>query len=396
MPSTQGTGRAEKGLRIVDLVRGFSILAVLGVHGSPFFCPLSNPILRDLFQHFLQNGPYGVLLFFVVSGFLITRSIDRNTSGMFRPDIRGFYTRRAGRILPLLALDLLLGVAILHFLPHDAPRVHLIYSMGIEASPVLFWTSVLTFTYNWFRLLVPAYWGAAMHWGLLWSLALEEQFYLLYPFVLRWCGGPRRLWWILSGTVLAGLSWRWVMYLAFPFPWNFAAKYYVPIGVFDLMAMGVLLYLVTDRSGQWLARHRGWSSVLCVAGFLVVVAVYYFTSYSSNFDQVYVPTLLGLGLFAFLLGGIHLSFFEMKSFRYLALPGRYCYGMYLLHPTVLFLIGTLIPAWNGMVAYLFFSTITLSIAWLSYEYFETSANHALRRWLDGQRRSRAVFSSVSK
>ena len=98
-----------KKLQILDLLRGFSILSVLAVHLQVLRPSPSNPLLRSLWEHFSIPGFYGVTIFFVISGFLITRLIDQNLNGLFHPDIRGFYTRRAARILPLLGVIAIVG-----------------------------------------------------------------------------------------------------------------------------------------------------------------------------------------------------------------------------------------------------------------------------------------------
>src|SRR5579883_3455216 len=94
-------------IQIVDLVRAASILTVMAHHlGFHYITKASSSsFLAFAWYKLWINGGYGVTIFFVVSGFVITRLIDAQPRphGLFNPDFRDFYARRAGRILPLLA-----------------------------------------------------------------------------------------------------------------------------------------------------------------------------------------------------------------------------------------------------------------------------------------------------
>jgi peptidoglycan/LPS O-acetylase OafA/YrhL len=144
----------------LDTLRGIAILGVLFLHG--FFWPYSGLHFGrwgTLFLNLTQPGWLGVNLFFVLSGFLITGSLIDSSH---RPDYyRRFYTRRALRILPAYyALLLLLGL------------------LGQANGPYI----ALGFFYlaNVTELL-----GVAQWYGPLWSLAVEEHFYLVWPTIVH-------------------------------------------------------------------------------------------------------------------------------------------------------------------------------------------------------------------
>ena len=86
----------------VDLVRLVSILVVFAVHlhASGLVRLPESSLARAAWLYFARNGSYGVSLFFVVSGFVITRTILRRSPSLAGIGLRDFYTRRAGRILP--------------------------------------------------------------------------------------------------------------------------------------------------------------------------------------------------------------------------------------------------------------------------------------------------------
>ena len=103
----------------------------------------------------------------MVSGFLITRVLARGPGGLFQPDLRHFYVRRMGRILPLLFLFVLIGITILLYGQAHVPGAHL--------NPRYhgFWFCIATFSFNWYEVAVNSQWFG-LHWMVLWSLAVEE------------------------------------------------------------------------------------------------------------------------------------------------------------------------------------------------------------------------------
>jgi peptidoglycan/LPS O-acetylase OafA/YrhL len=149
----------------LDAIRGLAVLAVL-LHNTD----------TDLYTGFVaRNGWMGVGLFFVLSGFLITGILleTKNEAGYFR----NFYARRCLRIWPLYYGALLFMFVIVPILrPSEAHRIFEPRSMP--------WWSYLVYLQNF---LVPAVSKATGLLGVTWSLAVEEQFYLFWPLVVRFC-----------------------------------------------------------------------------------------------------------------------------------------------------------------------------------------------------------------
>jgi len=148
----------------LDAVRGIAILLVILHNESTKY-----PALR--LENIFASGWMGVDLFFVLSGLLITGILldTKDTEGY----LRNFYARRCLRIWPLY-------FSLLFFMFVVAPFVR--PSVGAEiferSSP---WWSYLLFLQNF---LVPNSTGAAGPLGVTWSLAIEEQFYLIWPFIV--------------------------------------------------------------------------------------------------------------------------------------------------------------------------------------------------------------------
>jgi peptidoglycan/LPS O-acetylase OafA/YrhL len=151
----------------LDGIRGIAILVVIFHNESVKF-----PLLY--LDRVFANGWMGVDLFFVLSGFLITGILldTKQSDGYFK----NFYARRCLRIWPLYYSSIFLMFVIIPFLrPSDG---HMIFQ---RSGP---WWSFPFYLQNFF---VPNPAGAAGLLGVTWSLAVEEQFYLVWPFIVRLC-----------------------------------------------------------------------------------------------------------------------------------------------------------------------------------------------------------------
>lgn len=157
----------------LDGLRGVAILLVLSRHAL-FGMPSSSPIVMKILS-LGQLSWSGVDLFFVLSGFLIGGILlDARCSPRY---YETFYIRRAYRILPLYGL--VCGMFLFHHLPFQIVRGDL----GAVSPLTIPWLSYLTFTQNFW--MAQSGWYGQMAMAATWSLAVEEQFYLTAPFVIR-------------------------------------------------------------------------------------------------------------------------------------------------------------------------------------------------------------------
>lgn len=319
-----------------------------------------------IWDHFQRNGTYGVFCFFVVSGFLITRVIAKNQGGLGKPSFRQFYVQRAGRILPLLSLSLWIGILML-LIPRSLNSSSL--DVFRPANGFLgsgFWICIFTFTFNWFQAFNPlVHYG--LHFGVLWSLSVEEQFYFLFPHVLRKLGNTKNLCFFCFLVVLGGLLWRWGSYL-------FHSSSFFQVcpspSAFDNIAVGILLYLAVERLEFFLLKNKNLSRLLCFVGFVTLLGIYFGTDRLSPWDRIYAPTALDLGLFTFLLGGLHLPLFKSLFWKPFGWPGKYCYGGYLLHPMVLAILFPVIFRRDAWTSYALFMAVTVALAAISYHFLK--------------------------
>jgi peptidoglycan/LPS O-acetylase OafA/YrhL len=173
----------------LDGVRALAVTAVVAFHYPP--------------ERVFRGGFLGVDAFFVLSGFLITTLLldeHRRTGSV---SLRKFYARRALRLLPAAAVLLVIGVALRVFLSStDATRPT---TFGLVA--------IVAYVANWAQIVKPGSLGELSH---AWSLAIEEQFYLVWPaavLFLLWRGvKTRTLLAVIGSGIVASACWRIVVW----------------------------------------------------------------------------------------------------------------------------------------------------------------------------------------
>ncbi len=362
--------------QIIDIVRSFAILAVVGFHAGLGTLTIKNQLLHFVFFKAF-NGVYGVYMFFVVSGFLISRLIGSNPNGLFDPDFRQFYIRRIGRILPLLMLICAIGMISLFFI--QAPAFSPDEFFKIPHSPFnpYFWISIATFWFNWYS--ISFIHEPGTFWAVLWSLSVEEQFYFFYPFALKLLRNDLNLKIFLGIFILLGPLSQWIGYTFFRA--NNVIEHNSFSG-FGLIATGALLYLVTEKHRSFFLQHKKMCVYLCVVGAFGMIKIYLHRSYISDiWGNTFDPMLFGFGLFFFLLGALHLDWFESDRWKFIALNGKFSYGIYLYHTMVICLVYPFISSLNVFLYFSFIVVLVFIVGLISYRYFEVPMNLLIRKWL---------------
>ena len=375
----------------IDLLRGVSILLVV-VHHTMLRIPLQNTGLaavlpRRLLEALGYNGYEAVFVFFVVSGFLITSNALRRSWSLGRIGMRDFYVRRLARIAPCL----LVLVAVLSLL--DLLRVPNFLILRPDQSLGRAVLSALGLHLNWYEGhtgYLPA------GWDVLWSLSIEELFYLGFPFVC-----------LLARLRLALLVIPLCL-LALSLPLSRGAlvdneiwqeKAYLP-GM-AAIATGVLTAL-------WVHRRRKPPSNRTISTLGCVGAACLF---AILFCEDLVWPILGQATMLVLTGGTALLLLAFH-WRWLAAwttegtgwirsYGRLSYEIYLSHVFVLFpVLATFHHIGGGMrLAWLWFiPSIGLSwcLGWLIDRVLSSPADRWLRRRLLLPRKSTASGRSKSR
>jgi peptidoglycan/LPS O-acetylase OafA/YrhL len=259
-PSSEGRHRLDA----VDALRGLAIFLVLMNHVNmrlfldkfPYWQGIPDRLRGTL----VWNGQNGVQIFFVISGFLITSTSLRRWGTLSAIRARDFYRLRFARIAPLLLL--LLGVlSILHFA--GTPGFVVSQETG-GLGRALF--AALTFHIN----LLEAQRGYLPgSWDILWSLSVEEAFYLFFPLICRWAGRGKLLLVILAVFVALGPFARTLLTHG-----NETWKEVSYLGGMDAIALGCLTALVLAKPRVTLRA----SLSLGVAGICAVVFILGFSA----------------------------------------------------------------------------------------------------------------------
>jgi peptidoglycan/LPS O-acetylase OafA/YrhL len=298
----------------LDVLRGLAILAVMQYHAIEALNGTQLRAMPDWFVRFASVAPFGHLgvhLFFVLSGFLITGLLfDSRRS----PDyFTRFYVRRAGRILPaylfMIALLLLTG--------------------SISLKYVL---ACLLFVCNMSSLV-----GAQNEYGPFWSLSVEEQFYLLWPLVLRRLT-LRQFTWLCVLIVCLSPPLRWALQHA---PHALSDINYKTWAISDCFGAGALAALYV-RSRP---RAGAAGAVVSLVGAIALYAQFSSTNWGSPLDKaLYItPSIIlftGLVLLAYQFGGIA----RTAPGRAACFVGEISYGLYLVHEFVFKVVSRAMPA----------------------------------------------------
>jgi len=336
-PSVQTAASAPSPERIAELdgLRGAAVLLVVAWHYLDTF---SSPWLTPF-----RLGWTGVDLFFVLSGYLIGGILldNRDRRSYFKP----FYGRRIHRIFPLYYAWVAL-VLLLH-MPADAPR----------------W-SYAVFAQNFFIGAHPT-WDSVWI-GHTWSLAIEEQFYLLAPLFIRFVP-PRALPWI-GGAVLAGAPvCRWLM----PAGWPLAANVLTP-GRADTLVFGVLAAGLVRHPPAlgWLQRRR---RVLWTATVLISLPVLYLSAHFRSISRMHPMwySLIAMAYVCVLLSSVvHPPALVSRLLRMRALQkaGALSFAIYIFHLPLFAAVHNLTG--SPLLAGLAGGAATLALAQLSSDYFE--------------------------
>lgn len=309
----------------IDMLRGVSILLVLFHHFNIAY-PVKDTALAAALgwpavQAVARNGNYGVTMFFVISGFLITSNALERWGSLERIRLPDFYALRAARILPTLFLMLLIVDAL-------ALAGVRIFDNRVGA-PVSLWTANIAGATFWMNVLITRHGWINYPLGVLWSLSVEVAFYLLFPLAFLWLRRPSHLLVLAVLAVCAGPLYRYAT------PGEHSAYLYAYPACFDAIVIGCCAALLARR-GPYPTLQRRSTRAGTVA---LMVLLYLAWPIAQN--NVLGPTAMALATALLLLGGTHPP--TSKVSLVLTAFGRRSYEIYLFHLLVLGLMRTAIP-----------------------------------------------------
>lgn len=306
----------------LDGLRGIAILLVILYHNFSFI-------------HFFNYGWLGVDLFFVLSGFLITEILinTRDTRNYFK----NFYIRRMLRIFPLYYLSLIIILVIFPAIK-DFPFTFDFY----VDNQLWFWF----YLENW--LLIIKQWTYT-HFVLnhFWSLAVEEQFYLIWPFVILWIKKPRYLLLLCFTILLFVISARFYV-------WYYReTSYPVYQNIFlftriDGILIGAMLAIVKMINYNFLKKY----SYIVIFGLAAVNFIFYFINKSEQFVFPYWA-IVGYTTFAVIFALVAYEAINEKekilnfilNIPVLKFIGKISYGFYVFHWPVYLMLYKYVETW---------------------------------------------------
>jgi len=360
----------------LDVLRFLAFLSVFTVHRMDHL-PI-DPARHFWFYNFCLLGNFGVPVFFLLSAFLITELLMREEDRLGTIHVRSFYMRRILRIWPLY-FAVFYGLILLnHFIPHTGAR------------DPLSWLAFTLFAGNWY--ICSHGWIPAFPVNPMWSISVEEQFYISIPLIVLY---GRRVGLKAVSLTLLAVSYGTVTWYAWKGWHGFSSQWTNSFVEFQFFSAGTLLSLaLKGRAPQWSIALRS-IGILAGVACLFVASVYLGVQADTPSSTVlqaplgWALVLAGTTLFFLSLLGTPARYLP-KSVVYL---GRISYGLYLFHELVYTLIFHIwktrivhlsdflhLSKWTGGVGTATAFCFTILLAHISYQFYERPFLRLKRRF----------------
>ncbi len=325
----------------LDGLRGVAILMVLLFHWFP----------ETHWINTLPNGPIGVTLFFVLSGFLITQILlQKKEEFSFAKNLKNFLARRALRIFPIYYAVLCTIALLFH--------AHIAIKTDFYAHPIpyfgYFYNHLLEQSHNWSDQLSPY-----------WSLAVEEQFYIIWPLLILLIPSKRNVLLMIIGFMVLGIYFRY----QFIFQQQGIGVYMVTC--IDCFAWGALLAYFRKEQ----IDIEKYVNYLFGPIFLIWIYICLETTDADLMKILFFRTAtsaIGFMLIYYALGTTLFS--KLMEFWPLQQLGKISYGVYLYHMVVPQLFFILLSKFHyqipSAVEHLVPALILLGFSIVSYHFIE--------------------------
>jgi peptidoglycan/LPS O-acetylase OafA/YrhL len=294
-----------------------------------FKLPLPAAVPPAWVHAVLVSGNYGVSMFFVISGFLITSNVLRRYGSLAAVNIKNFYLLRLFRLGPLLLLMLAIITVLWLAGVHQFNNFH-------DKQPMSAWFqwlaifSVLTFWHNVLIEIVGNWFNYAMN--ICWSLSVEEVFYLAFPCLIRFVRMRGALLLIALAFILLAPAYRWLHrddenYFLYGY-----------LACFDQIAIGCLAALLAVRKRDWSPTLRKTGALFCA----IALAYFYLRGFHDH--QAFGFTCVATATAALLMGVADLKASKpgARLMAPLSWVGAHSYELYLFH---LIVLGMFIEIW---------------------------------------------------
>jgi peptidoglycan/LPS O-acetylase OafA/YrhL len=335
---------------------------------------LNNNSVKTTLNFLFQNGDVGVNAFFVLSGFLITFLLIKEKKLNTRISLRNFYIRRILRIWPLFYACVFLGFVIF-------PYVKFRTIPGPEEIANYKYYIFLASNFDFIRIRLHSFDALpdASFLSALWSVAVEEQFYLIWPVILKF-SNSKMYPLIFLGIIIFTLVFR--SFYAGDTAADLAIRKFHTFSVIGDMALGgIMAYFCSYKSRflQFITKMPSWQivSLYALTVFIILFRQYIFVTPVL----LVVERIILAALFAFVIAEQNYadnSFYKFSRFKLISKLGTYTYGLYCLHfiaiTSTVFIMerhgletGTVFSASTACFVALL---ISIGVSLLSYHLFE--------------------------
>ena len=314
------TGKSKIFFENLDGLRFFCFLSVFLFHSfyTEFDYIQCDPTYQFIKRFLFANGNLGVNFFFVISGFLITYLLIKEKEQNEQINIKNFYMRRILRIWPLYYLCVFFGFVIF-------PIIKTLF--GQTPNETANWIYYVTFANN-FDFIKHGLPDASVL-GVLWSVAIEEQFYLIWPILLYIL--PKNKYWIAFTTIIAGSLIFRSIYIDNPA--MLENHTFSCMGDLATGAMGAWLINENNRFRCFITNLK--KSMISIL-YVLFVAVFLFRKellmsistiriFEREFIAIIIMFIIAEQCFA------QNSLFKMKNLKLPSQLGIITYGLYCLH-----------------------------------------------------------------
>lgn len=355
----------------LDLLRCIAILLVVTSHTLPIISPTDLAITISIY-----SAVIGVEAFFVLSGFLIGSIIIRlhyREEGTSLASVKAFLIRRWFRTLPNYFLILLISIVLIFILDAEIP-----FSYARLISYFFFLQNSVTLETNRF-------------FGVSWTLAIEEWFYLLFPFALLlfqkfFREKKTSLVWTILTFLIFPLALRIVLAIATDIPWD-AGFRKLTFTRLDAIGAGVLAAYISHHYSEFWTKNVSMLAIMGTVVFSLLMLVFYYKFiliYNMNANEtadsgLFLKTIF-FTLLSFALAALIPSLIRIRAnagnllIKAITTISLISYALYLLHPLVMMMVfismqNKVIPQ-NNALAFCLIWIISLGASYVLYHVYE--------------------------
>ena len=342
----------------LDGLRAIAAMAVVFRHIASWIPSEGsfNEFIKKLLSFSYQGGKYGVIFFFILSGFLISYLLFHEQKINGRIKIGRFYMRRILRIWPLYYLTVLIGF---YIYPVFVPEAI------ISASEIYYWLFLTNFDH--------IYHGGPELGilGVQWSVAVEEQFYLFWPLIFLIRNNKVKISVFLVLIVLSEFFYLKQNEWALGYFHFFSCIRYLGVGAI----IAYLAYFKKTWINSFFSKISKFNTLVI---YVVSIFVLFFGPQLNEWKAFkIVLEFLPFIFFSFVIleqNYSEKSIFKLNCFKKLTWLGKISYGIYLNHMIAIYIVNALFISLGPdyfLIKVLLSVSLTILISYLSYRYFES-------------------------